>query len=101
MDLGAPRHYVACAMEFLLILSAMLSAVTGAFTGARAPDARPHHQAAAAGVAEVAQQAAIAAAPARQIPADPGAPGQGAVLHSAPAVSPPAAFPLYADRLIE
>jgi len=43
MDLGARRYYVAAAMNFLLILSALLSAVTGAFSGARAPEPRPHH----------------------------------------------------------
>jgi hypothetical protein len=88
-------------MEFLLILSAMLSAVTGAFTGTRAPDARPHHQAAAAGVAEVAQQVAVAPAPALPSEARPVPRSRGSAALSASAVAPPAAFPLYADRLIE
>lgn len=62
MDLGAPGHYVARAMEFLLILSAMLSAVTGAFTGARAPEARLHHQAAQiVAVAEPSAETAVVA----------------------------------------
>ena len=47
MDLGARRYYVAAAMNFLLILSALLSAVTGAFSGVRAPEPRPHHVAVA------------------------------------------------------
>ena len=40
MDLRGPRHYVAVAMEWLLIFSAMLSAVTGALPGARESEAR-------------------------------------------------------------
>lgn len=44
-------------MEFLLILSAMLSAVTGAFAGVRGPEARIH-QAEAAVAAEIALPAA-------------------------------------------
>ncbi len=39
-------------MEFLLILSALLSAATGALTGARAPETRLHHAAAALEAAE-------------------------------------------------
>ena len=58
MDLRAPRHYVAHAMEFLLILSAMLSAVTGAISGVRAPEARLHHAEAVAVAAELAAPAA-------------------------------------------
>ena len=62
MDLGACRHYVAPGMEFLLILSAMLSAVTGAFTGARAPEPRLHHPAAQiVAVAEPSVEAAVVA----------------------------------------
>jgi hypothetical protein len=34
-------------LEFLLILSALLSAATGVLTGARAPETRLHHAAAA------------------------------------------------------
>jgi len=39
-------------LEFLLILSALLSAATGALTGARAPETRLHHAAAAIETAE-------------------------------------------------
>lgn len=88
-------------MEFLLILSAMLSAVTGAFTGTRAPDARPQHQAAAAGVAQVAEQAAIEPAAAQRIQAPAVLRRQSDSPHAAPASPPPPAFPLYADRPIE
>lgn len=101
MDLGASRHYVAPAMEFLLILSAMLSAVTGAFTGGRAPEARPHHAAASAEVAMVAQPAAVS--PARIRIAAPDSFSPAPLLDSHPAVflAPPASAPLYADRPIE
>jgi hypothetical protein len=62
MDVRARRPYVAArrgregalshrevsiGLEFLLILSALLSAATGVLTGARAPEARLHHAAAA------------------------------------------------------
>jgi hypothetical protein len=43
---------VSFGLEFLLILSALLSAATGALTGARAPEARLHHAAAALETAE-------------------------------------------------
>ena len=99
MDLGARRHYVASAMEFLLILSAMLSAVTGAFTGARAPEAGLHREAPAQ-IVSVAQASAIVAVPAARIAtALPRiAPARAAALL---VVAPAAAIPLYADRLIE
>ena len=46
--IGPPSHpEVSIGLEFLLILSALLSAATGALTGARAPETRLHHAAAA------------------------------------------------------
>jgi hypothetical protein len=39
MDLGARRHYVARAMELILALLSLLTAASGALTGARAADA--------------------------------------------------------------
>lgn len=45
---GVPSHpEVSFGLEFLLILSALLSAATGVLTGARAPEARQHHAVAA------------------------------------------------------
>jgi hypothetical protein len=86
------------AMELLLILSALLSAVTGAFTGGRAPEARLHAPVTAE--AARAAPAAIAQAP---LPIDAGA---APVIRAARAVATPilrlaARVPLYADRLIE
>ena len=67
MDLRGRRPYVAplgrrqgarsypevsLRLEFLLILSALLSAATGALTGARAPETRQHHAVAAIEVAD-------------------------------------------------
>jgi len=98
MDVGRPRHYVAGAMEFLLILSAMLSAVTGAISGVRAPEARAHHSAAVQAEApclEQVQRAARAEAPLRgELP-------RIAAVFATPSFALPAAIPLYADRLIE
>jgi len=100
MDLGAPRHYVAPAMEFLLVLSALLSAVTGAFTGARPHEARLHHAATAQSVA-VAEPSAKVAVPAARIAVAPAPAPARTIADARPAAAPPAAVPLYADRLIE
>ena len=99
MDLDASGHYVRPAMELLLILSAMLSAVTGAFSGTRGPEARIHEAETTVGarlVVVVAEEEAAQAV--SSVPED-----------AAPSteVRPPRAFaladsiPLYADRLIE
>jgi hypothetical protein len=84
-------------MEFLLILSAMLSAVTGAISGARAPEARPHHAQAVQILAPVRREAArsVAAVVPRAAPVV--AQAYVALPHFALAAS----IPLYADRLIE
>jgi hypothetical protein len=89
-------------MEFLLILSAVLSAITGAFSGVRAPEVRLHHAAtataqAATPVLPCARVAAPAArpAPARSIFA------LLAEVRPLPLFALTSAVPLYADRLIE
>jgi hypothetical protein len=98
MDLRGLRHYVAPAMEFLLILSAILSAVTGAVTGVRAPEARLHHAAAVQAEAPPAGQTVRVAKIEARIP--DAAPRASAVFF-ARAFALPAAIPLYASRLIE
>ena len=100
MDLGAPRPYVAPAMEFLLVLSALLSAVTGVFTGARPHEARQHHAATTQSVA-VAEPAAKVAVPAARIAVPAPAMPAATIAEPGPVVAPPAAVPLYANRLIE
>jgi hypothetical protein len=85
-------------MNFLLILSAMLSAVTGAFAGVRAPEARPHHIAAAR--AETPSPDRVAKAARAQVPVANAAPGAASVF-AAPAFDLPAPIPAYTDRLIE
>jgi hypothetical protein len=86
-------------MEFLMILSALLSAVTGAFAGNRTAEARLHQPAAAQSVA-MAQPVAVAAVPAirpvQEIPAQ--------TQHVAPAEAPSAPLPsapVETDRLLE
>ena len=98
MDLAAPRYYVAAAMNFLLILSALLSAVTGAFSGARAPEARPHHVAVAQAetpcperLVRMAQAAVPASRDSRRI----------AAIFAAHAFDLRPSVPAYADRRIE
>lgn len=100
MDLGAPRHYVAPAMEFLLVLSALLSAVTGVFTGARPDEARLHHAAPTQSV-PAAAQAATVVVPAKTLVAALPDYSPRVMPDASPAAAPPAAVPLYADRLIE
>jgi hypothetical protein len=85
-------------MELLLILSAMLSAVTGAFSGVRAPDARPLHAAAARAELPCPDRLVRAARPQAAIP-DAGP--RIAAVFAAPAFELRSAIPLYADRLIE
>ena len=86
-------------MELLLILAAMLSAVTGAFTGARADEARVGEPQAAVGaavaVAAVEQQAA------RVLPVRPTNLFQTSEVPAVPALVLIAALPLATDRLIE
>lgn len=99
MDLAASRPYVAPAMEFLLILSAILSAVTGAFSGVRGPEARTHQ-------AEVSLSAERAAPIAREAAtridrAVPEFAPLMAEVHAPPVFALAAIVPLYADRLIE
>ncbi len=97
MDLRGLRHYVAGAMELLLILSAMLSAVTGAVGGARAPRRgctrrwrrRVHAIPSATVAVPLAARAVVDHAIDRTTPV------------ALPALPLAAPIPLYADRLIE
>lgn len=95
MDVRRSLHYVAGAMEFLLILSAMLSAVTGAFAGVRAPEPRLHHSAAVQAEAPCEQVQQID----RREPPPADLPRIAAIF--APPSFEFASIPLYADRLIE
>ena len=86
-------------MELLLILSAMLSAVTGAFSGVRGPEAGVHQAESSVGaqlVASVVEEKVAQLAPV--IPQDDAASTDVAAL---PILAIVAASPLYADRLIE
>jgi hypothetical protein len=98
MDLRARRHYVAAAMNFLLILSAMLSAVTGAFGGARAPETRPHL--AAVAQAETPCPDRMVRQAQAEIPATRDGPRIAAIFAAAAFDLRPS-VPAYADRLIE
>jgi hypothetical protein len=59
MDVGGPRHYVAKAMEWLLILSALLNAATGGFAGTRSPESVARHETAVETVAIARSVAAV------------------------------------------
>lgn len=96
MDVRARRHYVTDAMSFLLVLSAVLSAFTGAFGGVRVPETASHQQAQVATAAEAVEQVA-----ALVVGADDAAPYSRSP-YAAPAVeASPAAQPIETDRLIE
>jgi hypothetical protein len=88
------------AMEILLILSALLSAVTGAFSGAPAPEAQLHREAQAQSP-QMAAPAAFVAAPVADIRAALPEIRLHAAEYAAPSFRLAAAIPLYADRLIE
>ena len=86
-------------MELLLILSALLSAVTGVFSGVRGEEARFAQAEAAVGAqvaASVEQQQVAPAAADRPADAAP-----SADVPALPGFALAAAIPLYADRLIE
>jgi hypothetical protein len=84
-------------MEFLLLLSAMLTALTGAITGVRAPEVPVQQVAGAARVAQVAEKLAeTAVRPSSPVVAT--LPDFEAIYLTA---SPRSDVPLYADRLRE
>lgn len=86
-------------MEFLLVLSALLSALTGAFTGPRDGEARPSQaQAQLIAVAEAgAPLRAAAQRPVQALPAIARLSSHAPVLAAVPALPAPLAF----IRLIE
>ena len=86
-------------MELLLILSAMLSAVTGAFSGVRGPEAGVHQAESSVGaqlIASVVEERVAQLA--SVIPQNEWASTEVPEL---PGFAIAAAIPLYADRLIE
>jgi hypothetical protein len=86
-------------MEFLMILSALLSAVTGAFAGPRPAEARLHQPAATQSVAVPAPVATVAMPAIRSSQAIP---DQAAEVAPAPAPSAPLpSAPVETDRLLE
>jgi hypothetical protein len=86
-------------LEFLLILSALLSAVTGAFTGTRAPDARPQQVAASSQHAVTVAVVPAATVASRAAPIFDAARPAIRPMPPQPVLAAP--IPLYADRLRE
>ena len=87
-------------MEWLLILSALLNAATGAFTGTRGPETPARHEASVEAVA-VAESVVAAVAPAIARPAAASGPDRSGDSHPAVADPPMLREPLETDRLIE
>jgi hypothetical protein len=87
-------------MEWLLILSAMLSAVTGAFSGGRAPEAQMDRPQVAAVAARLSVQVAQVRA-SRIVPPPPQAAPPRRVVDPPPAFTVVAAAPLETVRLLE
>jgi len=86
-------------MELILALLSLLTAATGALTGARAPDAG-FHEAAQVDTIRTAPQVAVRAARILALPAAaPAAPD--VLLAPLPAFAVVPAAPLYSDRLLE
>ena len=83
-----------------MILSALLSAVTGAFAGTRPAEARLHQAAAAQSVAMAAPSAEVAAPAIRPAQVMPARPARPAVLPT-PVAAPLSAAPIETDRLRE
>lgn len=96
MDVGGPRPYVTGAMSFLLVLSAVFNALTGAFVGAR--PAEPVAQQQAATTAVLAEAVETRAVPTTH-DATPAVVSEAPTVAETPA--PPAAPPLETDRLLE
>jgi hypothetical protein len=86
-------------MEFLMILSALLSAVTGAFAGTRTAEARLDRPAATQSVTVSSAQATVALPAFRPVQAIPEQ-AEEAVPPPAPSAPPPSA-PIETDRLLE
>lgn len=97
MDVRRRGHYVARAMELLLALLSLLTAATGALTGARAPEAGVHQAVQIGAAQRVAPRIVQAQRPIADAAARPDARPALAPRAAAPARS----APLYADRLIE
>jgi hypothetical protein len=87
-------------MEFLMILSALLSAVTGVFAGTRPAETRVHQPAAAQSVAAATPSVMVAIPSARPAPAIPQS-SRAAAYEPAPRAAPLASAPIETDRLIE
>jgi len=87
-------------MEWLLILSALLNAATGAFTGTRGPEATASHEVAVEAVAAAESLTAVVAPAAAHEVAAPD-PGRARTWYWAVAEAPAEPAPLETDRLIE